>query len=340
MSNAQFMGINSQEWSSDHERVYGLEKDAGTTAVEKEEYRRTLWLLFIQDRNHAWPTAWPHIIPETHFKVHIPIADSIFQAMDPEVRSAQYVNKPFTRSLSRLVTNLSSAKEPTNVFQYICIAHVLLGRVSEVVHSLHDASDSVEYAEECEELDLHIVKFRLSLPRHATSVLEAAPTDRAHVVWLQVILNTCAMLLNFNCAKDNSINETSSQFLCAVAAAHNTAQIVKEASRVSVDLLLSPHIASSLYVAACILAIQWRTTEDASFRKELDIFELVFDRMDESFVFLGLKFKIALAHDLNRSRENLEQLRDRGFRGLLADCTKWAHVKQEVQRRGLPIDIT
>jgi hypothetical protein len=336
-SNAQSMGIKPQEWSSDHERICCLDKDAGATAVEKEEYRRTLWLLFIQDRNHAWPTSWPHIVPETHFKIHIPIANSIFQAMDPRAQTTRYRNTPFTRNLGHLIANLSLDKEATNVFHYVCIAHVLLGRVAEVVHSLHDA---LEYVEECEELDSHIVKLRLSLPRQAISVLEAAPEDRAHVVWLQVILNTSAMLLNFRCAKGDLATDISSQFLSAVVAAHNIAQVIKDASRVSIDLLLSPPIASGLYVAACILAIQWRTTEDSSCKDELDIFELVFDRMDEHFAFLGLKFKTALAHDLNRSRENLQELKDRGFKGLLADCTKWRHVKEEVQRRGLAIDIT
>jgi hypothetical protein len=148
------------------------------------------------------------------------------------------------------------------------------------------------------------------------------------------------MLLNYRCASEVPVASTSSQFMLAVAAARNIAQIVKDASRISIDLLLSAHIGSSLYVAACILVIQWRITGDPKLKDELDLFTLVFDRMNEVFLFLGLKFKCALEHDMQRSTESLEDLKTRGFRGLLADCSKWRHVKEAVQRRGLPIDIT
>jgi hypothetical protein len=339
-SKAASMSMKPQDLDTIHANLHGTEEIDGTNAVEKEEYRRTLWLLFIMDRNHAWPTGWPNAIPETHFKVDIPIADSLFQAMDSDMDRTLYDNMHFTRNLNHLITSPSSAQGPINIFHYVCIAYILLSRVAELIHSLHDAPDTPEYAEECEALDSHIVKFRMSLPRQATSILEAPHADRGHVVWFQVILNTSAMLLNYRCASEVPVANTSSQFLLAVAAARNIAQIVKDASRVSIDLLLSAHIGSSLYVAACILVIQWRATGDPKLKDELDLFMLVFDRMNEVFLFLGLKFKVALEHDMQRSTESLEDLKNRGFRGLLADCSKWRHVKEAVQRRGLPIDIT
>jgi hypothetical protein len=340
-SNAASMGIKLQQWNSSHEQVYGLDKAEGRTAMEREEYRRTLWLLFITDRNHAWPTGWPNALPESHFKVDIPIPDSLFQAMDPEMQDAAYPNVVFVRNFNRLLASTTSdSNHIGNIFQYICMAYVLLGRVSEAIHTLQDEADASEYTQVCEELDAQIVKFRLSLPRRATSVLEAPAADRGHVVWLQVVLNNCAMLLHYRYVKVNPQDNTAHPFLHAVAAAQNIAQTVKDASRISIEPLLSPHIGSALYLAACILAIQWRTTNDPSFKQDVDVLQLVFERMDETYIFLGLKFKIALKHDLERSLESLEELKDRGARGLLADCTKWTHVKEEVLRRGLPIDIT
>ncbi|KAH7408152.1 fungal-specific transcription factor domain-containing protein [Phaeosphaeria sp. MPI-PUGE-AT-0046c] len=340
VSNAASMGIKPQHQNSGHEQVYGLDKREGKTAVEKEEYRRTLWLLLIMDINHAWPTGWPNALPESHFKVDIPIPDSLFQKIDPVIQDVAYSNVVFVRNFDRLLTSVSTTCSTINVFQYICIAYILLGRISEVVHTMQDEADTLEYNQACEELDTQIVKLRLSLPHKATSVLEAPPTDRGHVVWLQVMLNNCAMLLSYRCVKYGSYNHSTDAFLNAVAAAQNIAQVVKNASRISIELLLSPHIASALYVAACILAIQWRTTDDPTFRHDIEVFQLIFERMDETYMFLGLKFKIALEHDLERSLESLEVLRDRGARGMLADCTKWAHVKEEVLRRGLSIDIT
>jgi hypothetical protein len=260
--------------------------------------------------------------------------------MDPDMREGSFNNLPFTRNLSRLVDSVSAAKGPLNVFCYVIVAHVLLGRVSELVYSPHNASDSLEYYENCTELDNTIVKFRLSLPRPASSVLEAPPANRSHVAWLHVILNTMTILLHYQSNTSVSVHDAASQFTLAVIAARNIAQIVKDASRISIDLLLSAHIGSSLYVAACVLVIQWRFTGDCSFKEEIDLFALVFERMDEVFSFLGLKFKIALEHDQQKSMEELQRLRERGFRGMLADCTKWSHVKQEVERRGIKVDLS
>jgi hypothetical protein len=330
-----------QTSENDDQSITGAHEKDSVIAAGKEEQRRTMWLLFIVDRNHSWPVGWPNAVPETHFKLDMPIADTVFQSMGATADEAMCENTPFTRNLGRLITSSHSARKPINVFHYICVAHVLLGRVAELVHSLHGAPDTPEYAEDCEELDSHIVKFRLSIPRQATSILEAQPADRGQVVWLQVILNTCIMLLNHRCTKNSPIADASSPFMVAVAAARNTAHIVKDASRISIESLISPHIASSLYVAVLLLVIQWRTTGDPKLKEEIDLFALVFERMNEAFVFLGLKFSYALEHDLERSQgNNLEELRDRGLRGLLADCSKWTHIKDKIEQRGISIEIT
>jgi hypothetical protein len=332
--------MNSKDNNSDNENAFGHQEITPRSATQKEEYRRTLWLLFIMDRNHVWPTGWPNTIQETSFKVDVPISDTLFQSMHSETEVSPYKSVPFTRNLHRFATSALWVTDPLNMFHYICIAHVLLGRVAELVHSLHDAPDTLEYAEECNELDSYIVKFRLSLPRQATSLLEASPGDRSHVVWLQVMLNTSAILLHYRCAHGVPVANVSSQFMLAVAAARNTAQVIKDASRISIDLLISAHIGSALYVAAAVLIIQWRTTDDPSLKDEIDLFILVFERMNDVFVFFGLKYKLALEHDIKRSAQSVQDLRSRGFKGLLADCRKWAHVKEEVHRRGLQIEIT
>ncbi|USP77220.1 uncharacterized protein yc1106_04494 [Curvularia clavata] len=310
----------------------------GKTSVEKEEHRRALWLLFMMDRTHSWPTGWPVAIPETQFKVDFPKPESAFQAMDPESHTLCDGNTPFTRNLSELICSSSSAKDPLNVLHYIAIAHVLLGRVSELVHSPHSSPDSPEYAENCAKLDNSIVKFRISLPRQASSVLAAPPADREHVVWLQVTLNAMAIILHYRRREQGSSPDSTSPSSLALIAARNVAQVAKDASRISVDLLLSAHIGSSLYIAACVLVIQWRLSGDESLKDDIDLFTFVFERMDEEFIFLGLKFKSALEHDMKKSREELLGLQEWGFRGLLADCKKWDYARLEAEQRGLEIN--
>jgi hypothetical protein len=81
---ASVLGLNRIDAPSQGS-VYGTSHKIPEAAVVREEYRRTLWMLFIMDRNHAWPTGWPHAIDERQFKVDIPVADEVFQAMTTEV---------------------------------------------------------------------------------------------------------------------------------------------------------------------------------------------------------------------------------------------------------------
>ncbi|KAJ5026411.1 fungal-specific transcription factor domain-containing protein [Bipolaris maydis] len=309
------------------------------TSIGKEERRRALWLLFMLDRINSWVTGWQAAIPETQFKVDLLKPESVFQAMNPESNTLHHSNTPFMRNLSELICSSSSAKEPLNVLHYLAIAHVLLGRVSELIHSLHSAPDSPEYAEECAKLDSLIIKFRLSLPRQASSVLAAPPADRHQVVWLQITLNAMTLILHYSCEQQGSISSPSSPFSLAVIAARNVAQIVKDASRISVDLLLSPYIGSSLYVSACVLVIQWRQTSDQSVKDEIDLITLVFERMHEDESFLGRKLKSALENDMKKSDEELRDLQKRGFRGLVTDCKVSDLARQEAQYKGLEISI-
>jgi hypothetical protein len=60
-------------------------------------------------------------------------------------------------------------------------------------------------------------------------------------------------------------------------------------------------------------------------KEELELFDLVFEHMNDVFVFLGMKFMFAFKPDMER------ELHNRGLQGFLADCTIWTHVKEEVQ---------
>ncbi|KAF2653338.1 hypothetical protein K491DRAFT_603079 [Lophiostoma macrostomum CBS 122681] len=318
------LGLNRVD--SDDEAFYGISYPRPKRPVEKEEYRRTLWLLFMTDRSLSWPTGWPQSIDDRQFKVNVPVADNVFQVMTLETETANSRTIPFVRNLNSLLATSSLATSPLNMFHYVIIAHVLLGRVTEQIHSLHDTPDSPNYAQECNDLSAHLVKFRLSLPRATTSVLEALPENRGYVLWLNVTINTMAILLHYRCAKLVDEAEAHQQFMRAVAAARNAAQMVKDTSLISTDLLLSAHLGSSLYISACVLVIQWKLCGDESLKADIDLFCLVFERFREKYAKLGHKFKSALDYDLKRSTESISDLRERGFRGLLADCSKWRAV--------------
>ncbi|KAF2281285.1 uncharacterized protein EI97DRAFT_367574 [Westerdykella ornata] len=303
---------------------------------EREEVRRTLWMLYVLDRNHSWPTGWPTAIDDRQFKVDIPIADELFQAMATECTDDTVQPTPFSWKLDPLISS-SPPASPLNVFHYICVAYVLLGNVSDQIHSLHSPPDSPEYAQECEELDSMIVKFRLTLPRQLTSILQSPPKSRSHVIWLNVILNAMAIILHYRCASLSSESDAQDQFTRAVIAAKNTASLIRDASRISIDLLLNPHICSALTLTASVLIIHWRLEADDSVKTDIDIIKLVIERFEEKFSFLGLKFRLALERDLGRDREGILDLRDRGLKGFLADCSKWSFVKEKALEMGVVV---
>ncbi|KAF2679306.1 hypothetical protein K458DRAFT_117781 [Lentithecium fluviatile CBS 122367] len=334
-STAVVMAVGRKDEGIEKQSSYGRIDWEGKTAIEWEECRRTLWLLFMMDRTQSWPTGWAHAIDERHFKIDIPVTETVFQAMTPDMDPSTIKNEPFSKNLNTLIGSATKAKQHSNLFHYLIIAHVLLGRITELIHSLHESPDSPEYAQQCDELDASLVKLRLSLPRSATSVIEAQSEERGHVIWLNIILNSMSILINYRTAGLSSTKPSSELFALAVSAAKSTTSIIKDAARIDVSLLLSAHIASSIYMACCVLVIHWRLTGDPSCKEDIELFELVFERMNDVFSIMGIKFKLALKRDLERKKEDIEMLRDTGFRGLLADCSKWGFVAEEVGKLGI-----
>lgn len=202
----------------------------------------------MMDRNQSWPTGWPNAIDEKQFKIDIPLPDRIFQSMIPEGSSTPVKNVSFTRNIDALLTSISLEKDSLNVFHYLVVAYMLLGRTAELVHSIHDDPGSPEYIQDCENLDNYVVKLRLSIPRAGASVFEASIEDRGQVVWLNAILNTILLLLHFRAVPYSDPVVVKQLFEKTVTAAKDTSQTIKDASRTSVDLLLNIHIASSLYM--------------------------------------------------------------------------------------------
>lgn len=312
--------IETPEEHATSPRMQWKSKDAPS----REECRRTLWLLYILDRNMSWPSGWPSAMSEQQFKLDIPTTDEAFQRFTRDTELSSTRNVPFSSNLNSLIASTSTAKSPLNSLHYIIVAHVLLGRIAEHVHSLHDSPDTPEYAKECDALDASLTKFRLSLPRAMTSILEASTNDQHHVLWLNVTINSMAMLLHYRQASYSGPKASHDHFLRAVAAAKNTALVAKDTTRISTNLLINVHVLCSLYFASCVLVIHWGVANDESCEDDVEIFRLIFDKAADETRAVGRKFRDALKRDLERSHGEVLRLRDAGYRGLLADCSQWA----------------
>ncbi|OCL14386.1 hypothetical protein AOQ84DRAFT_384756 [Glonium stellatum] len=299
--------------------------------LEREEYRRTLWSLFILDRSQCWPSGWPHGINDRQYLVNLPIEERKFQSV-VMLTSDDAQSTPFNRNLSKLIASPCTRAGSVDLFQCLVKGYVILGRVVEHVHNLHNSPDDEEYCHESNYLDSQIIRFRLSLPRAATSILAAPTDDRLHVVWLNVMLNTVTILLHFRATvlKPSSLEAENSEenmhFAQCVAAARNTIQFIKDMSRISLDPLFNPLIGPDYYLLSCVLVIEWRQTGDDNVKSEIDMLDLFFDRLYEVYPFLGKKFKVGLRYDLQRDKDGLREMRKMGARGLLTDCSKWKRL--------------
>jgi hypothetical protein len=202
----------------------------------------------------------------------------------------------------------------------------MLGRVSEHINALNFNAE--QHRKEFSELDSHLTLFRLSLPRSATSVLSAPSVDRPNVVWLVAILNTLTILLHHRSTSHasnspGSLTADEDDFAHCVAAARNVVHLVKDVSRISVELLLNPHIAPMVYLAARMLILEWTNTRDEASRSDINILLLVFDRLGDTFAALGGKFRRGILRDLDLDPAAAWKIKAAGSRGLTIEISSW-----------------
>ncbi|KAL1618103.1 F-actin-capping protein subunit beta [Neofusicoccum ribis] len=227
--------------------------------------------------------------------------------------------------------------KPT-VYHAIMKAYLLLGRVNEHVHSLEASSDPDEHYREFRQLDTELSRFKLSLPRHATTLRTCPVEEAKQIVWLNAILSTATILLHHRpvTSEDElpqspstegstaSQPDTNASFEYCVSAARNMARLIQEATRISVDTLINPHIGSSLYVCGKILILHTHLTKSDEVRTDIDMFLLLCDRIADVYPTLGTKFKNGMRYDLKQDAKGVRKMREDGARGMMTKCGDWA----------------
>lgn len=232
---------------------------------------------------------------------------------------------PFDRKLKLLAVD-SGQSESLTTSQALLKAYVILGRVSEYVNAVN--FDAEQQRKEFNELDSNLVLFRLSLPRSTISVLSAPSVDQPNVVWLVAIVNTLTILLHHRSTSHasnspGSLTPDEDNFVHCVAAARNTVQLVKDVSRISTELLLNPHIAPMVYLAARMLTLEWTNTRNEAIRSDINIILLVFNRLGDTFAVLGGKFRKGILRDLDLDPAMAWKIKAAGSKGLMTEISSW-----------------
>ncbi|KAK2762206.1 hypothetical protein FQN54_001215 [Arachnomyces sp. PD_36] len=341
-----------------------------TSLVEKEEQRRTMWTLFILDRGMCFPVGLPHAIDDRQFMANLPLDTSVFQGIG-SVPIESTTAKPFMRNFAKLLTSVQlDPNDPSpDLFHFIIVSYLLLGRIAEHLQAPYASTDPEEYESEFRSLEADLIRLRLSIPRCISSVPSGPTNTSKQAVWLNVMVNTSTILLhsrskprgteapiNDQETRDDSgvadasqetkdLSEKKMQWSYCLAAAHSTVDIVKNASRVSLEILLNPHTPVAFYFAGRVLALEYVDTKSSgssdsqqqqekcqSLRTEIDFLLLLFDRITEVFHALGTKFKSGLLFDLGQDVETARRIKTEGIRAFLGNCRGWSSRATDYRR--------
>jgi transcription factor-like protein len=327
-------------------------KQNGSTAGwrELEERRRTVWSLFILDRGICFPMGLAHTIDERQLRVNLPMGENTAQSTGPPPEHVASVL--FTPNLRKLLSLVGGASQQTspNVFHYLIISYLLLGRIVEHMYRPEADGDDEDDAEQdksmLESLQQDVSHMRLMMPRAATDIASAAHPNCIYVVWMNAIMNVNTIFLFHRtprrpeqpqgCKDDieNSDGSAASNWQICVAVAKKTAQLIREASLVSTDLLVNPNISAPVYTCARILAIEHllcssplesegRAPQSTGLLADLQVFLLLFDRLSEAFTGVGAKFRYRVLDLLEQGPEHAREMKAAGSKTLRDNCLQW-----------------
>lgn len=290
--------------------------------IEKEERRRTMWVLLVFDRDSSYPTGWAPAIEKKNFAVNRPIEEERFQQ---SVKSQGY--------------ETAASFLGKNTFSMLTRAYDVLGRVVEHTHILQDPEDPSEYYEDFLKLEESLESCQSALPLILSDLSFMPVKEQGQIIWFHILLHTATIILNHRSQADWAViagirpkspspeSMEKQHFQRCVLAASAIVRIVKGAMKntVSVDTLLNPHLAPALYLCTRILNIKWHDTGEANLRTDAETILLLFHRLADLFP-LGQKFINGIQYDLQASKDVVWRMREAGSKGVMAQCTSWTNV--------------
>ncbi|KAI5468080.1 fungal-specific transcription factor domain-containing protein [Mariannaea sp. PMI_226] len=341
-------GYNMQD-SSVKVVPHALGPNLCSSWVDMEQCRRAVWTLFILDRGMCFPIGLTHAIDDRQLRINFPISDDQFQRTVEPSSSSSKDSIQYTSNLDRLITLVQdkSRKKTATLLQFIILAYVFLGRVSERIYALdYEFEEQKPYIDA---LTSTLPRIRLMLPRSATDLSAADYRDFPYVVWLSAIMSVSTILLHHRPLHDGEtheqLTELSTNWPHCVSVARSTAAVIRDASRSSTDFVINPHLSSSLFTCGRIIVMEYvcpslpqrpsradsasPLQRDAALRDDLQVLVFTFERMKEALKLVGRKFRNGLVFYLKDEPACILESKAGGSKGLLGTCDKWRYVDNE-----------
>jgi hypothetical protein len=316
--------------------------------IEREEALRISWLLFIMDRAMCFPIGLMHAIDDRRMTIELPMSEHDFQSTnEPESRHSTR----FTHNLSKLISTIrdNTLQGVANQLQYIILVYAMIGRISEALDATDDEEERIE---RIESLCNHLSEIRLMLPRSATELSFASYDEFTQVLWLNIALNTCTILLHQRPLHEGeSLDDTGTEMAnnwprCVIAARASIA-ILRDASRVSIDFVSNAHIPCLLFSSCRILMNEYfcpskrqreardadggqlSLSRDPKVREDLEVIASTYARMKEEWPALGKKFGKGMYYYLHQGAEFARKSKVAGARSLVGVCDNWGTIPDD-----------
>lgn len=316
--------------------------------IEKEETIRISWMLFIMDRAMCFPIGLMHAIDDRRMTIELPMSENDFQSTTEPVSKH---SSRFSYNLSKLISTIrdNSLQGAANQLQYIILIYTFIGRTSE---ALDTSDDEEERKERIESLCDHLIKIRLMLPRSATELSFASYDEFTQVLWLNIALNTCTILLHQRPLRegeslDDKGTEMAINWPHCVAAARASIAVLRDASRVSIEFVSNAHIPCLLFASCRILTneyfcpsrrqreareadgVQLPMDRDPKVREDLEVIASTYARMKEEWPALGKKFGKGMYFYLNQGADFARKSKVAGARSLVGVCDSWGTIPDD-----------
>ncbi|KAL7922210.1 fungal-specific transcription factor domain-containing protein [Trichoderma austrokoningii] len=318
------------------------------TWIEREETVRTSWMLFIMDRAMCFPIGLTLAIDDRRMTIELPMSENDFQStIEPVSRHSSR----FTHNLGKLISTIrdNTLHGVANQLQYIILVYTLIGRISETIDGTDGEEERIE---QIESLCNHLIKIRLMLPRSATELSFASYDEFTQVLWLNIALNTCTILLHQRPLHegetlDDAGTEMANNWPHCIAAARASIAVLRDASRVSIDFVSNTHVPCLLFSSCRILMNEYfypskhqrearvanggqlPMGRDPKVREDLEVIASTYARMKEEWPALGKKFGKGMYFYLHQGTEFARKSKTAGARSLVGVCDNWGMIPDD-----------
>ncbi|PYI12321.1 hypothetical protein BO78DRAFT_392184 [Aspergillus sclerotiicarbonarius CBS 121057] len=276
------------------------------SALESEECRCTLWALFVLDRHINFLMGRHFVIDDTLWCVNYPLDD----------RSLQYGLRPeserYDRDLAALASEMPNLSIGTSLTRFVCKASVILGRT--VKYKTIDpipthAGGARNRLADFHELQSALACFWVSLPPYVHNISEVPPENTLQSVWLLIILHTCSTVLFYiteaerRSPGDTNMPTQQQNFQCSYKSVDKVVATLRQISGLATDAVSNPMLASSYFLCCRFILVQWRLSQQQSYRLDLSLVSKVLERMAQGQTHLPRMYKNVIDQELERNQQ-------------------------------------